>query len=44
MTIDIKTCCQWRMTDGQPWNPIQAKTKTGLEWVPVIRYGPGGLV
>jgi hypothetical protein len=26
MTTEIKTCCQWRVTGGQPWNPTSAKT------------------
>ena len=26
MTMDIKTCCQWRVTGRQPWNPTSAKT------------------
>jgi hypothetical protein len=26
MTMDISTCCQWRVTGRQPWNPASAKT------------------
>src|SRR5271156_6150907 len=26
MTMDIKTCCQWRVTGGQLRNPTSAKT------------------
>jgi len=26
MTVDMKTCCQWRVSGGQPWNPTSAKT------------------
>jgi len=40
MTMDIETCCQWRVTDGQLWNPT-SREKRARCGAPVIRYGPG---
>jgi hypothetical protein len=38
MTMDIKTCCQRRVTGGQPWNPT-SREKQARCGAPVIRYG-----